>query len=233
MVATSRRRSPRKGKKKNGKSQNDILTQRGGFHPLIEYLNFSKPSIGLPAVTRMKLRYCDYYQLIGATGLIALRRYGANCLYDPDVTGGGHQPYGFDQMMTYYGKSRVVKSRVDIQVAPTAVSVIAGVNLANTLISSTISTISGRMEYGRGTYGIASPLYAAPSHFESTYQQGVVFKDADPADMWNTVGANPSQIAYYETWIAASDGASSATVDVVVSLEYDVEFKEPNVIVTS
>lgn len=39
-----------------------------------------------------------------------------NGLFDPDLTGGTHQPYGFDQMATLYGRYVVHAVTVDIRI---------------------------------------------------------------------------------------------------------------------
>jgi len=36
-------------------------------------------------------------------------------MYDPDVRVGGHQPYGFDQIMLGYGKFTVVKASMTVE----------------------------------------------------------------------------------------------------------------------
>lgn len=70
------------------------------------------PSIrGMPFADRyfVKLRYCDDRNLsipastVTATG----HSYRINSLYDPDLTGVGHQPFGRDQIAQFYNKYRV------------------------------------------------------------------------------------------------------------------------------
>jgi len=41
--------------------------------------------------------------------------FRANGMYDPDVRVGGHQPYGFDQIMLGYGKFTVVKASMTVE----------------------------------------------------------------------------------------------------------------------
>jgi hypothetical protein len=51
-----------------------------------------------PARVTKRLRYSDSFQLTSTSGAVASYVYRANDLYDPDVTGTGHQPMGFDQL---------------------------------------------------------------------------------------------------------------------------------------
>lgn len=52
----------------------------------------------LPSRMDTSLRYCDIMKLSSASGAIATDQYNITSLYDPDYTGIGHQPYGFDQI---------------------------------------------------------------------------------------------------------------------------------------
>lgn len=53
-----------------------------------------------PDKLRTRLRYCQSNQtLTCTTGVPTVRQYRLNSLFDPDFTGVGHQPYGFDQIV--------------------------------------------------------------------------------------------------------------------------------------
>jgi len=59
-------------------------------------------------------RYVSVDNLAGPTAAtIRTIEFRANGMYDPDVRVGGHQPYGFDQIMLGYGKFTVVESKYD------------------------------------------------------------------------------------------------------------------------
>ncbi len=45
---------------------------------------------------------------------VPVRIYSANGLYDPDVTGIGHQPRGFDQIKTMYDHYHVLQSKITV-----------------------------------------------------------------------------------------------------------------------
>lgn len=60
--------------------------------------------LGLPEKIFIKYRYCDYLSFSGTNDAYV---YRCNSLYDPDYTGGGHQPRNFDQMSSIYAKYSV------------------------------------------------------------------------------------------------------------------------------
>jgi len=51
----------------------------------------------------------SYYQIISLPNTtITDSVFSLNCLYDPDISGGGHQPRGFDQWASFYSRYRVL-----------------------------------------------------------------------------------------------------------------------------
>lgn len=55
----------------------------------------------------------NYYAVIALTGAPVKDYYFAlNNIYDPDTTGTGHQPYGFDQWMSFYYRYTVFASSI-------------------------------------------------------------------------------------------------------------------------
>jgi len=59
--------------------------------------------------------YYDFQQsLTGTAGVPASRVYTANGVFDPDVTGTGHQVIGFDQIMVAYNHYTVIRSKITV-----------------------------------------------------------------------------------------------------------------------
>ena len=67
----------------------------------------------LGSKVKTKLRYVEYFTLNpAAAGLPATHVFSANGLYDPNITGVGHQPRGFDQLMALYDHYYVSRSKI-------------------------------------------------------------------------------------------------------------------------
>jgi hypothetical protein len=70
---------------------------------------------GLSRYLLKQLKYIDFAEQVSAG--VSVYTYRLNSLYDPDETGTGSQPYGFDELMTLYTYYRV--ESVDIEVEAT------------------------------------------------------------------------------------------------------------------
>jgi hypothetical protein len=67
-----------------------------------------------PARTVKNLRYATNFQLTVSGGAVASYVFAANGLFDPDITGTGHQPMGFDQMMVQYNHYCVMAAKIKV-----------------------------------------------------------------------------------------------------------------------
>lgn len=66
---------------------------------------------GMPSKLRTKLFYGDRLAL---SGTLPEHVFNGAGLYDPDVTGVGHQPRGFDQIMALYDHYLVTGSKIEV-----------------------------------------------------------------------------------------------------------------------
>lgn len=77
-------------------------------------LSFTKAP--MPNRFASKLRYVSYANLDpGLAGIAGVQIVNAMGCYDPDITGVGHQPRGFDQLMTMYDHYTVIGSRITVE----------------------------------------------------------------------------------------------------------------------
>lgn len=72
---------------------------------------------GIPQKQSMVSRYSEVYTYSHATGVSANQYFCGNGMYDPDVSGTGHQPMLFDQYMALYQYYRVYgcKATIDVE----------------------------------------------------------------------------------------------------------------------
>uniref|UniRef100_UPI004047C05F hypothetical protein n=1 Tax=Shewanella sp. TaxID=50422 RepID=UPI004047C05F len=204
----------------------------GVFRPPRE--NFGVAGFELqPAIRKVSLRYVAEILLNAGSGANDHWIFRANGLFDPDITGTGHQPKGFDQLMTLYGKYTVVASRCKI--APYYTT--AGepsyilVHLMNGTSDATIDTIEEAMEQQNRSKIIFSGNQIDEKHSEATL--GVDFKQylgLNPEDADQLSGGesgNPTKGVYFVVNQVPVNGNDPAARTVLVQIEYDVVFTYP------
>lgn len=104
MAAYKRKRS-RSVKRSLGKGSRKRMMLRGRRAASRTVVNRGISLIAPRYIT--KLKYSDEFSLSSSAGVPALYQFNLNSLFDPDRTGVGHQPYGFDQIAALYDKYRV------------------------------------------------------------------------------------------------------------------------------
>ncbi len=184
-----------------------------------------------PPRFKARLRYFTTATLSSTSGAVASHVFSANGLYDPDITGTGHQPAGYDQVMLSYEHYTVLRSKITATfhnntstVAPTAaVSLNA---------SSTPITIWDQiMEDGAVNAYRMNPSPQAGSICTLEYVCDVkrfagVDDLMDNSDYRGSLTTMPAEQSYFILQIWNTElGTSSSAVDVLI--EYEAVFTEP------
>lgn len=175
----------------------------------------------------------------GVGGTPAHYVFSANGVYDPNVTGTGHQVLGFDQIMPMYDHYTVIGSRIKIIGANTTATNNQYLILSLSDSAVSVSDIRQLIENGNCRYNILSvdqgdhgvetlTLNFNPKRFFS--HKSVM----DNRALQGSIAGNPSEQAYYHITVAPMDGSSdSGVVRVHVEIEYIVVFTEPKKLVLS
>lgn len=170
-----------------------------------------------------KMKYSEYVDTGSLTGQYA---FNMNSLYDPNRTGLGHQPYGYDTLATLYNRYRVVSCGWRIQLAGDAASAFVLTSLpANEIVTSV--SISEMRENPRCKYIQQNPGSAAltlhgkcslPSLMGRTKSQ-YMSDDRYSAN----VGVSPAELAILNLQTAnTADGIVGTKLQVL--LEFTVEW---------
>lgn len=188
--------------------------------------------------------YADTNYALDYSVGVSSRRFSANGLYDPDLTGVGHQPRGFDQMMTLFDRYVVTGVRVEMWVGPT--TPIAGVNtLAGIAYIEDVGTTPANMidwlELPNNAI-TSKPIgnTAQPEgQYISTYYDLVKLKGhgknrsefIQEIANQGTSSANPDDTADIRIWAGPSAGTSTSTtvVRVAVRITYYTTFLQGKV----
>lgn len=167
----------------------------------------------------------------GTAGTYAFR---ANSIYDPDLSGAGHQPMGRDVWASLYNHYLVLSARITVTFTPTVTSGVAfqtvGIILHEdgTLSSSALAQCC---EQGKSTYRTYYPALGfnsvSLSHtFDARRWFGIQSIEAAIYNIGAAVNTSPADTAAFVLFGGSFTSATSG-INVAVTLTQTVLFTEP------
>lgn len=180
-----------------------------------------------------KLRYCETLVLNPTVGSIANHVYRSNDCYDPNVTGVGHQPIGFDQWMGLYNHFYVKGSRITAEFSANADTAAAGTFVAVMHLNASASDTTTNMELIRErtntVWKAAGPMTGrsvvklTKSFSHRKFFRKSLFDD----DFQGSASGPPNEQAFFYVSVYPADGTSdSFQVPIQITIDYIVEFRE-------
>lgn len=175
------------------------------------------PPLGFPTKTQVRLRYAATINLNPtASGDPVFYAMCANGMYDPDYTGVGHQPMGFDQWMSAYNHFQVDSSSISVRWIPTSADSVApgifGVILDDDQVPPYIGgdyyTLLETGRTGHASYGLVEGIGKGKNPmvrktFNAKRFFGSKFIEGDLKYAGNT-GTNPTETAFFHIWACTS-----------------------------
>lgn len=187
------------------------------------------------------LRYTETVLVNPGAGVPATYTFSANGLYDPNITGAGHQPRGFDQLMGLYERYTVTSCKITVYAA---INDIAGNNSVGILsvipANKSVVTLSG-VDMMEEPLSKTSVFTTAGANVQPKVTNTVSIKTflgkkdlLDDDSCSGDATQNPADQVYWQI----SYGTSSGTIDLsgaqlFVVLEYNTVFSRPEVITSS
>jgi len=202
---------------------------------------------GFPKQKLVKLRYVEQVSLDPGLGSYAVSEWRANSVFDPNLSGVGHQPMGFDQWSQIYERYVVCGSKINVQFAPITVGSVApgfyGISMYGTagqlvatypgnLDSVMESKLSGKVHTMAGNFNSA----ATPTQLSRNFSAKKFFGKSnvtDDTDIGATISANPTNQAYFGVWYGTSGGNDPGIANFKVMIDYIVLFHEPFLLTAS
>lgn len=183
--------------------------------------------------TRRTLTYAPA-NLTTITGTLTANAYifSANGLFDPDITGTGGQPMGFDQMMNFYNHYTVLRSRIRCNVTNTNTGLVLSAGIAKSGSTTITSSVEQLLENGDIAYGVAGFFGAQGSTIrlqqscDAALFQGIDDIMDDP-QMRGDVLSNPQEQMFYHICTWNNFNTTQITSVLQPIIEYDVVFHEP------
>jgi len=201
-------------------------------------ISVRKSDFGFPDTLTTKVKYADIFNVTGVSGTLGNAVFQLNSLFDPDLTGAGHQPMYFDQLCGAAGSAPYARYRVkgaSIKVTYSMVSppsltatnvgpVLVGVitQRANSLLAS---NTSGIMETNNtdfkllGDKGSGTSSVTVYRRFNPKIDLAV-----DPEDDTLSAAYNASPSLGWFAHCVKIDDTGTSTVRAFVEIVFDVVF---------
>jgi len=186
------------------------------------------------------LRYAETFQLTtgaaGVVGTVALMRLTS--LFDPNQSGVGHQPYGYDQLCALYSRFLVLKCKVTLiasNVGATADEMIIWkLNSSYGYLDPTGFTLDRCVEapqFGTGLLGPSGTDRTMRTSFEVLpwVVQGVSQQQYvnEFSTYGHSIGGNPTEVPTLAVGVGSPTGTAAVAATVQIILDFTVECTEP------
>lgn len=193
----------------------------------------------MPTKFTTKLRYA-FTGTLNPNGITpAVHVFRANSLYDPDQTGVGAQPRGFDQIIAFYDHYVVIHSKITVKfvnrdssgpaTVGTNANFIVGVDLNDS--SDTLNTINDYMEHGYAKYSMLAGTSGTRDVVSSTKSFTNKFlgrsKPLSDSQLKGSSTSNPVEQGYYHIFANAVGNFDTGPMDIYVVIDYTAVFIEP------
>lgn len=195
----------------------------------------------LPFKMLTKLAYHSNYTTgAGAgAGTCTVRVFNAASLYDPDYSGTGHQPLGFDQIMPMYDHYVVLGAQIMVKACPGDSTY--GNNIIGISGNAVVTPKTSAQDYQEAaccTWDIMSTYTSIPTRrLLQGYSPKIHMGITNPIDsdkLQGTETANPSDGWFWHVFIQPANLSNThAPITLEVSIVYSVAFIEPKQLASS
>jgi len=205
------------------------------------------PIGGFPMAKYCRLRYVEHVTLDPGVDLMQRYSFRANSLFDPNHTGIGHQPAGFDEWMARYNHYTVLGSKCTAQfINPGETHLTPGyagiILTADETDASSFTSIDNLLESRLSTKfrpaGLVLGNTNSTTILKSTFSAKKFFHISKATMIGNTnysgtSGTNPTEGAYFSLCYASINGNNPETITIRVTIDYYAVFTEPKILLGS
>jgi len=208
------------------------------------------PIFGTIQIVEGMAYYEQDIKISHATGALQSYFFSTNGLYDPNVSGTGHQPVGFDQLMLFFEQYCVYRSRIRVLFNCTSAPADAGFGVSVAIALSPdavlLSDTRRLVENGLVKVQWLAPVLASSAGSRNHCEMEMACdnmkyfgRNQNPkeyaldTDVCGNAGANPLEQAYFGLHMWGNPSGETSTVYITVFMEFDVLFQEPRKVALS
>jgi len=186
--------------------------------------------LGFPKRMVMTHKYADSLALTSTLGAIGKHLFSCNGMFDPNASGGGHQPLYYDQMAALYNHYTIIGSRIKLTVTPqnsTEDTYYIGCWLDDDTTTTNITSLTDIAERTSGKLRLISSNSNNVYRFSNNWSAKKTFGGSilGNDNLQGTIGANPAENTYFGIGIQTAS-ANTAVCEVLIEITYIAVWEE-------
>lgn len=202
---------------------------------------FSLATVPLKRTLATTVRYFEPNFTLdpGVAGLAANYIFSANGLFDPNITGTGHQPLGFDQLMVMYNHYVVIGAAIKVEFWNEDATFTQLVSLSIQSSTTAPITATNLIEQGRCVWTTLGVANSGTDHgvLEMKINPNKFLNRTKPLsdpELKGSSSANPTEQAYFTLLCTPNNSTqNSSQVRCSATIEYSTIFFEPKILTES
>jgi hypothetical protein len=180
---------------------------------------------GFPPEMDVKMRYVDSFALVLSAGVGGVYQYRLNSIFDPDLTGVGHQPYTRDTWAAVYSTYTVMSCRYVVQAVSTVPCTIStrAVNASNAPASYTLEQ---ERPYSKSIFCTSTAVGTAVDTIDIAKILAIPRSQLLNLDNQTAQGSNPTNGVYLNIYAFGPDPTATPTIYFRIELDYSVRLTQ-------
>jgi len=183
-----------------------------------------KAGLGFPKKMVMTHKYHETVSFGIGGGVLGTYTFSCNGMYDPNITGTGHQPLYFDQMTALYDHYTVIGSKIRVKLCQGAanqptVKIATFINDDGTVTPTSIDMMG---EQSCGKQFIIPPASTDTYTITNKWSAKKTFGGSPLSNdlLQGTVAANPTEQSFYTFGFQAADLTTTVAMFAEVDITY-------------
>lgn len=215
-------------KRKTYKKRKTFKKRRNGG----SFKGIAPLSTGFPRKLKINHRYCDRIVATSTSGVPNIYVMSWNSLFDPNVTGTGHQPYYFDQVAAIYNHYYVIGARAKVTVIPSNGSQTSfytccftdddSTTTNGTQLQSVIEMNNSTVVRGLSALGGNTTVHRQTWSAKKRFGRNILGNFS----LAGNSGSSPAEQEYFKIALQAADGATTVSAVYIIEMTYTTVWTE-------
>lgn len=177
----------------------------------------------LPDTTLVKLKYNETIQMANVAGT-GWYQFSINSLFDPNTTGAGHQPQGFDQWSQFYSKYQVNASSIVCRPLPGDTNVTQFILYPSNDFGTITPTAAKEQPYSRHSYMTSTSTVQFTQVKQYISVKKLLARNTNSVNYTGTTATSPPSQFYWHLILNSLNGTDISDIWVDVKITFYVKF---------